>query len=169
LRQIRTWLHPNAVVAHSRLNVCLCQASEQEGGSNPAIASMKSRGLSPLSVTPAEEGWDDRPPPPSPAWPTPRQQLVRAEGGSSANATPAANLAVGGLVRWEEEEEGAASVLAAQTTTRGSAVKGGMMCYGAVAAAAGMQQLWSNAILDPFLLTILRNTTVLGQITGISL
>jgi hypothetical protein len=43
------------------------------------------------------------------------------------------------------------------------------MCCGAVAAAAGMQQLWSNAILDPSLLTILRNTTVLQQITAILL
>ncbi len=64
LRQIRTLLHRNAVVVHSRLNVCLCRASEQEGGSYPAIASTKSRGLGPLSVTPAEEGRDDRPPPP---------------------------------------------------------------------------------------------------------
>jgi hypothetical protein len=44
-------------------------------------------------------------------------------------------------------------------TTRGSAARGGTMCCGAVAVAAGMQQLWSDAILDPSLLTILRNTT----------
>jgi hypothetical protein len=63
------------------------------------IASTKSQGLGPLSVTQAEEGRDDRPPPPPPARPTSRRRLVQAEGGSSANATPAANLAVGGVGR----------------------------------------------------------------------
>jgi hypothetical protein len=49
---------------------------------------------------------------------------------------------------WRDEhcpvgmDEGAASALAAQTTARGGAVRGGTMCCGAVAAAAGMQQLW---------------------------
>ncbi len=62
-----------------------------------------------------------------------------------------------------------ASVLAAQTTSRGGAVRGGTMCCGAVAVAAGMQQLWSDAILDPSLHTILCNTTVLRQITAILL
>jgi hypothetical protein len=39
-------------------------------------------------------------------------------------------------------DEGAALALAAQTTARGGTVRGGTMCCGAVAAAAGMQQLW---------------------------
>jgi hypothetical protein len=38
-------------------------------------------------------------------------------------------------------DEGAASALAAQITASGGAVRGGTMCYGAVMAAAGMQQL----------------------------
>jgi hypothetical protein len=47
-------------------------------------------------------------------------------------------------------DEGAASALAAQMTARGGAVRGGTMCCGAVAAAAGMQQLWQQCHLGPF-------------------
>ncbi len=57
---------------------------------------------------------------------------------------------------WRDErcpmgmDEGAALALAAQTTARGGAVRGGTMCCGAVAAAAGMQQLWQQCHLGPF-------------------
>ena len=47
-------------------------------------------------------------------------------------------------------DEGSALALAAQTTARGGAVRGGTMCCGAVAAAAGMQQLWQQCHLGPF-------------------
>jgi hypothetical protein len=47
-------------------------------------------------------------------------------------------------------DEGAALALAAQTTARGGEVRCGMMCCGAVAAAAGMQQLWQQCHLGPF-------------------
>ena len=46
-------------------------------------------------------------------------------------------------------DEGGALALAAQMTARGGAVRGGTMCCGTVAAAAGMQQLCQDAILDP--------------------
>jgi hypothetical protein len=47
-------------------------------------------------------------------------------------------------------DEGAALALAAQMTARGGAVRGGTMCCGTVAAAAGMQQLWQQCHLGPF-------------------
>jgi hypothetical protein len=47
-------------------------------------------------------------------------------------------------------DEGAASASAAQTTARGGAARGGTMCCGAVAATAGMQQLWQQCHLGPF-------------------
>ncbi len=47
-------------------------------------------------------------------------------------------------------DEGVASALAAQMTARAGAVRGGTMCCGAVAAAAGMQQLWQQCHLGPF-------------------
>jgi hypothetical protein len=47
-------------------------------------------------------------------------------------------------------DEGVASALAAQTTARGSSARGGTMCCGAVAATAGMQQLWQRCHLGPF-------------------
>jgi hypothetical protein len=47
-------------------------------------------------------------------------------------------------------DEGAALASAAQTTARRGAVRGGTMCCGAVAAAAGMQQLWQGCYLGPF-------------------
>ena len=39
-------------------------------------------------------------------------------------------------------DEGSASASAAQMTARGDTARGGTMCCGAVAATAGMQQLW---------------------------
>jgi hypothetical protein len=57
---------------------------------------------------------------------------------------------------WRDEhcpvgmDEGAASTSAAQTTARGGAARGGTMCCGAVAATAGMQQLWQQCHLGPF-------------------
>jgi hypothetical protein len=47
-------------------------------------------------------------------------------------------------------DEGAALALVAQTTARGGAARGGMMCCGAVAATAGMQQLRQRCHLGPF-------------------
>jgi hypothetical protein len=47
-------------------------------------------------------------------------------------------------------DEGAASASTAQTTARGGAARGGTMCCGAVAAIAGMQQLWQRCHLGPF-------------------
>jgi hypothetical protein len=47
-------------------------------------------------------------------------------------------------------DEGAALALAGQTTARGGAARGGMMCCGAVAATAGMQQLWQRCYLGHF-------------------
>ncbi len=63
--------------------------------------------------------------------------------------------AMGGEGRRDERhpvgmDEGAALALAAQTTARGGAARGGMMCCGAVAATAGMQQLWQRCHLGPF-------------------
>jgi hypothetical protein len=63
--------------------------------------------------------------------------------------------ATGGVERRDKRcpmgmDEGAASTLAAQMTARGGAVRGGMMCCGAVAVAAGMQQLWQQCHLGPF-------------------
>ncbi len=57
---------------------------------------------------------------------------------------------------WRDErcptgmDEGAALALAAQTTARVGAARGGMMCCGAVAVTAGMQQLWQRCHLGPF-------------------
>ena len=66
-----------------------------------------------------------------------------------------AGLQEGGGERRDERhpvgmDEGAALALAAQTTARGGTVRGGKMCCGAVAAAAGMQQLWQQCHLGPF-------------------
>ncbi len=47
-------------------------------------------------------------------------------------------------------DERAALALAAQTTARGGAARGGTMSCGAVAATAGMQQLWQRCHLGPF-------------------
>jgi hypothetical protein len=44
-------------------------------------------------------------------------------------------------------DEGAVLALVAQTTARGGAARGGTMCCGAVAATAGMQQLWQQCHL----------------------